>query len=84
MYHVLHYLELGALDVEAEVVDGGVAHGEDEGGQGQTLEPDAALPGLRDQAGHAGDDVGRLRPVKVRHRRSATRNLNAIRILLDH
>ena len=54
-------------------MDGGVAHSEDERGQGQTLEPDAALPGLRDEASHAGDDVSSLSPVEVSHRRSVKR-----------
>ena len=46
---------------------GGVPHGEDEGGEGQTLEPDALLPGLRHEARHARDDVGGSLPVKVNH-----------------
>ena len=54
-------------------MDGGVAHGENEGGQGQTLQPDAPLPGLRDQARHAGDNVSGPGPVKVSHRRSGAR-----------
>ena len=59
---------LGPLNVQAEVVDGGVAEGQEDGVEGQALQPEVPLPLLQGDARHGrsvaegprGDSVTKL------------------------
>ena len=46
------HLYLSSLDVKTEQVDGGVAHREEDAGEGEALEPDGG-----DDGGDSGDDA---------------------------